>query len=144
MSNSKYCRRNCSTCQNIGSFNKLGYDNCAYEKRLEESTSPLMYQMARHKFEHCDRCTFDGVQRAPFDLVREESELRGLTRPSTRCPSKLYNPNCKKSDTCWSTFAEDVPAVAPANLCPVVCNNIKRQTSPGYMLRKQQWGHCNK
>lgn len=133
------CRETCSTCQSIGTFNRLNYDNCAYDKRLQESISPLAYQMERYKFENCGRCTYDGKQYAPFDLVEEESELKGLVRPATRCPSKLYNPTCKKSETCWNTYDKNMPVIYPPNLCPVVCNNIKKMKNPGYLLKKQEY-----
>lgn len=136
------CRETCPTCQSIGTFNRLNYDNCAYDKRLQESTSPLSYQMSRYKFENCARCTYNGTQYAPFDLVEEESELKGISRPATRCPSRLYNPMCKRSNICWSTYDKDVPVVYPANLCPVVCNNIKKMRTPGYTLHKRDY--CGK
>lgn len=135
------CRGTCQTCPSIGSFNRLNYDNCAYDKKLKESTSPLSYQMSRYKFENCGRCTYDGKQYAPFDLVEEESELKGISRPATRCPTRQYYPNCQKSDTCWNTYDKDVPIIYPPNLCPVVCNNIKKMNNPGYILQKK--GFCD-
>ena len=116
---------------------RLNYDNCAYDTRLKESTDPLSYQMARFKFENCSRCTYNGKQYAPFDLVEEESELLGISRQATRCPSRLYHPNCKRSDICLSTYDKDVPIIYPPNLCPVVCNNIKKMKHPGYVLQKR-------
>ena len=136
------CRDNCPTCPSIGTFNRLNYDNCAYDKKLSESTSPLMYQMSRYKYENCARCTYNGTQYAPFDLVEEESELRGIVRPATRCPTRLYNPTCQKSEMCSSTYDKDVPVVYPPNLCPVVCNNIKKMKTPGYSLQRRDF--CDK
>lgn len=133
------CREKCATCPSIGSFNRLNYDNCAYDKKIQESTSPLMYQMSRYKYENCARCTYDGKQYAPFDLVDEESELLNITRSATRCPSREYNPMCKKSDNCLSTYDKDVPVIYPPNLCPVVCNNIQKMKTPGYSLKKQNY-----
>lgn len=133
------CRDTCPTCPGIGTFNRLNYDNCAYDKRLRESTSPLMYQMSRYKFENCARCTYNGKQYAPFDLVEEESELRGIVRPATRCPVNMYNPTCTKSETCLSTYDKQVPVIYPPNLCPVVCNNIKKMNNPGYTLQKRDF-----
>jgi uncharacterized paraquat-inducible protein A len=132
--NTVNCENVCPTCQGMGAFNRLNYDNCAYNKKIQESTTPLSYQMSRYKFENCARCTYNGKQYAPFDLVEEESELRGISRRATKCLSKLYHPGCKKSSTCLNTFDESVPKVYPANLCPVVCNNIKKMKHPGYVL----------
>jgi len=134
------CRETCPTCPGIGSFNRLNYDNCAYDRRLRESTDPLSYTLSRYKFENCARCTYDGTYYAPFDLVDEESELHNLSRPATRCPERLYNPTCQKSDLCWSTFDKTVPVVYPPDLCPVVCSNIKKMKNPGFVV--QQQGFC--
>ena len=136
------CRESCPTCPSIGTFNRLNYDNCAYDKKLSESTSPLTYQMARYKFENCARCTYNGKQYAPFDLVEEESELRGMSRLASRCPTKKYNPTCQKSETCLSTHDKSIPVVYPPNLCPVVCNNIKKMNNPGYTVPKRDF--CDK
>lgn len=133
------CKETCQTCQSIGTFNRLTYDNCAYDKKLSESTSPLMYQMSRYKFENCARCTYNGKQYAPFDLVEEESELKGIVRQATKCPTKLYNPTCQRSNMCLNTYDKDVPIVYPANLCPVVHNNIKKNNTPGYTLQKREF-----
>ena len=119
---------NRSTDQSIGGFNRLSYDNCTYENKVADSTSPLSYQIARYKYENCSRCSYDGKQWAPFDLVDFESELRGITRPMSRCPSKKYAPTAQKS-----------AVIYPANLCPVVTNNIKRMTTPGYSLVQQNF-----
>lgn len=136
------CKEECPTCQSIGTFNRLSYDNCAYDKKLSESTSPLMYQMSRYKYENCARCTYDGKLYAPFDLVEEESELKGIVRPATKCPSRLYNPTCQRNGICWSTYDKNVPIIYPPNLCPVVCNNIKKMKTPGYTLQKRDF--CDK
>lgn len=133
------CRESCSTCPNIGAFNRLNYDNCAYDKRVKESTSPLQYHMERFKFENCARCTFNGTFYAPFDLVNQESELRNLPRPSTRCPERKYDPRCPRSEYCQSTFDKSVPITYPPDLCPVVCTNIKKPQNPGYAIRKQNY-----
>jgi len=136
------CRESCPTCQSIGSFNRLNYDNCAYDKRLQESVSPLTYKVSRYQFENCARCTYNGVQYAPFDLVDEESELKNIVRPATRCPSRKYDPSCQKSNMCTSTYDKEVPVVYPPNLCPVVCTNIKQMNNPGYTVEKRDY--CDK
>ncbi|AYV84676.1 MAG: hypothetical protein Hyperionvirus33_19 [Hyperionvirus sp.] len=133
------CRESCATCPSIGTFNRLNYDNCAYDKKVRESTSPLQYNTERFKYENCNRCTANGIFYAPFDLVNQESELRNITRANTRCPTRKYNPGCKRSATCQSTYDKDVPVVYPPDLCPVVCTNLKQQRTPGYMLRKQNF-----
>ena len=130
---------NCDSCPSIGSFNRLTYDNCAYSLDLNQSTSPLIYQMSRFKYENCSACTLDGNYYAPFDLVDYESELKNITRPASLCNSTKYSPTCKRSKRCISTFDKSVPSVAVKDVCPVVCTNMKPQTSPGYTLKQQPW-----
>ncbi len=57
-------------------------------------------------------------------------------------PSPMVNTQspCMNSDTCrcnlrgFSTFDESVPVVYPPELCPIVFNNIKKPTTPGYYI----------
>ena len=69
---------------NIGSSNRLIYDNCAYQKRLYESTAPLDYQLYQGKFENCKKCVQDKFW-TPYKLVDIETELRNQNRPATHC-----------------------------------------------------------
>ena len=45
-----------------------------------------------------------------------------------------YNPACKTSDSCISTFAENVPRILSPSLYPIVYNNILKQDSSGYTV----------
>jgi hypothetical protein len=123
-------------CQNFGSFNRPGYDRCAYQKTLYESTAPLQHQLYEGKFEHCEKCTHEDKFYRPFDLVDVESELLGINRPVSRCPQFKYNPNCKASKMCTSTFDNTIPIVPNPIVCPIVYNNITRMVHPGYELSK--------
>lgn len=136
------CKKTCATCPSIGSFNRLSYDNCDYSKYLQESTSPLMYRMSRYAHENCRVCSYDGKLWAPFDLVDYESELKNITRPASRCPSMKYDPKCPRSPSCISTFDNTWPVVYAWDVCPVVCNNIKKMKTPGYKLHER--AYCGK
>ena len=118
---------------NTGSSNRLPYDRCAYEKDLSESVAPLNYRMYAGAHENCNKCIHTKFYR-PFDLVDIESELHNITRTSSKCPSKKYNPSCKKSKSCTSTFDKSVPVVLAPEVCPIVHNNIPKMTTPGYKL----------
>ena len=120
-----------------GGFTRLDYDACAYDQELYESTGPLMWQMYSGKFENCDKCVYNGKNFwRPFDkqIVDTESELKNITRPNTRCPRMKYNPQCRKSPRCVSTFDKSVPIVYAQEICPIVTNNIQKMTGPGYTL----------
>ena len=121
---------------NIGSFNRTKYDSCAYEKKIQEETSPLAYQMYEGKFENCNKCVFEKSYRS-FDLVDIESELRNQTRRATKCPQHKYNPRCQKSPRCISTFDLSVPVVFAAEMCPIVKNNLRPQKNVGYELSNE-------
>lgn len=118
---------------NQGGSNKLIYDNCAYEQRLYTSTEPLMYALYEGKFENCGKCRYDKFWR-PFDLVDVESELRNQTRPASKCGQFKYNPTCRLSPACISTYDPSVPVVYAPEVCPIVINNIPKMTTVGYSL----------
>lgn len=108
-----------------GWSSRLGYDPCAYQKRLSESTAPYAYSVLPDYYENCQKCVYDKYTR-PFDsdIVDVESELYNITRPASKCPSRKYNPNCKKSGSCISTFDPAVPVVMANEVCEIVKNNL--------------------
>jgi len=108
-----------------GFSSRLPYDDCAYKKELSESVAPFAYQMYDGKFENCRKCVYDHYTR-PFDadITDVDSELKNITRRATKCPSRMYNPGCKKSQTCISTYDESAPVVLAPEVCPIVYNNL--------------------
>ena len=92
------------------------YDDCAYKRRLHESTSPLLYMVNPIKHESCSKCHMSypgfiadgcaggrGFGLGP-DRVDIDSDLRGQTRLLTNCPTHKYNPQsyayCAKCKNC--------------------------------------------
>lgn len=118
---------------NIGSSNRLIYDNCSYQKQLYESTSPLGFNLYQGKHENCNKCRYDKFW-TPYQLVDIESELRNQTRPLSHCDQFKYSPTCKRSGLCLSTFDKKIPVVFAPEICPIIYNNIPKQTHPGYTL----------
>lgn len=114
-----------------GSSNRLIYDNCSYFKELKETTLPGTYRLYGGKYENCNKCVFDKFYRR-FDLVDVESELRNITRLTSNCHELKYNPNCKKSKNCLSTFDTSNPIVLSHDICPIVYNNIPKQSYSGF------------
>jgi|SaaInlV_165m_DNA_3_1040750.scaffolds.fasta_scaffold72493_1 hypothetical protein len=83
------------------SYSRTIYDKCAYAKQLQESVSPLEYQLNPQKYEHCKKCRIElgvvggtNVSHADGNLVDVESDLRNITRASSRCPGRKFNPSC--------------------------------------------------
>lgn len=116
-----------------GGSNRLIYDECAFNQHVSDSTFPLQYNLDMMKYENCGKCRQEKFY-FKYDLVDQESELRNQTRPASRCAGMKYNPQCKTTSACQSTFAPDVKVVLPGECCPIVFNNIKRRTDPGFVL----------
>ena len=116
-----------------GSSNRLLYDTCSYQKYLYESTAPLNYNLFFGKHESCNKCRSGRFWTKPM-LVDIESELRNQTRPLSHCDRFKYNPRCRRSGLCVSTFDRSIPVVPAPEVCPIIYNNIKKQTHPGYVL----------
>lgn len=123
------------------SMNQLKYDRCAYEKTTYESVHPLEHQIYAGKYEHCDKCVHDGVHWRPFDtqIVDAESELKGLTRRTSKCGQYQYSPLCDTSAQCTSTYK--LPVVLNPEVCPPVQHNIPQINGPGYALNNAS--QCN-
>lgn len=128
---------------NSGSFNRPMYDTCAFEQEVASSTGPFEYMMYQGKYESCQKCVENDKQVwRPFDgdVVDRESELKGISRRISNCAQYKYNPSCKKSSGyCTSTFDPSNPIVMPPEACPIINNNLKRPTNPGYVLKTDPW-----
>ncbi len=82
------------------SYNRLIYDQCSYKKELDQSVGPLSYLLNPMKYENCNKCRNEfgllggaNVSHIKGNLVDLENDLRGQTRPNTRCPDKKYKPS---------------------------------------------------
>jgi hypothetical protein len=83
------------------SYTRSAYDACAYSSALNQSVAPLAYVLDPIKFEHCRKCRMEmGIvggtavsHISERQLVDLEADLRGQTRPLTRCPQYLYTPS---------------------------------------------------
>jgi hypothetical protein len=82
------------------SYTRLPYDVCAYSSSLNQSVAPLSYLLDPIKYQHCQKCRMEhGVlggtivsHVAEDHLINLENDLRGQTRPVTRCPQYKYLP----------------------------------------------------
>lgn len=87
------------------SSNRLIYDTCAYKHDLVQSVGPLEYMLNPIKFENANKCRMElgliggsAVSHVKGNLVDLETDLRGQTRRTTKCPSKLYQNPCPQGD----------------------------------------------
>jgi hypothetical protein len=121
--------------RNSGFFTGTTYDKCAYDKKLQESTTPFEYQMFDGKYENCNRCIDKKMyKRGDVQIVDVESDLWNLTRKASKCPNKMYNPHCKKSKECISTYDKTAPIVLAPEVCPIIKTNMQRITNTGYRM----------
>ena len=118
---------------NQGASNRQIYDCCAYSQSLQQSVDPLQYQLYFGAQENCSKCV---DKKAWFkqdkEIIDIESDLWNINRPLSKCDMYKYNPNCKTSPMCTSTFDPNVPRILSPSLCPIVHNNIPKQDGPGY------------
>ena len=118
-----------------GASNRQIYDCCAYAQALQQSVDPLQYDLYFGAVENCNKCIDKKAWfRQDREIVDIESDLWNITRPLTKCDGYKYNPNCKTSPNCISTFDPNAPRVLSPSLCPIVYNNIPVQTNPGYTV----------
>lgn len=81
------------------SFTRNLYDDCALDKKAQESTGPFKYITDTNVVESQESC-FEGsapFQHNPFksipvNNIDYESDLRGQTRNLSKCPIHKYNP----------------------------------------------------
>lgn len=119
----------------LGVSNRQPYDCCAYTQRLQQSVDPLQYQLYFGAQENCSKCVDKKAWfRQDPNLVDLESDLRGQTRPLSKCDQYKYNPNNQTNKYYTNTFDDKVPRILSPGLCPIVYNNIPRQTSVGYTV----------
>lgn len=81
------------------SSNRLRYDECSYRQALFQSVSPIDYALDPIKYEHQNKCRNElglvggtNVSHVAANLVDLENDLRGQTRPVSKCPSFDYRP----------------------------------------------------
>jgi hypothetical protein len=81
------------------SSNRLRYDKCTYKQDLMQSVAPIDYMLDPLRYEHKNKCRMElgvvggtAVSHITGNLVDLENDLRGQTRPVTRCPTYQYAP----------------------------------------------------
>lgn len=101
------------------SFNRLQYDNCTYRQDLRQSVGTLSYVLDSAKYENCNKCRHElglvggsNVSHIKGNLVDLENDLRGQTRPMTRCPDYKYKPgDGNKIDPVWNSCGKKNPTI---------------------------------
>ena len=110
------------------SSNHLKYDTCAYATTIKESTEPLEYYLYRGKYEVCEACpNGDFTNNIDFPSRADvESELFGLTRLGSDCPSLKYDPTKKFNYPLFSPpiMCQNIYGITPSNLVNPTSNML--------------------
>jgi hypothetical protein len=87
------------------SSNRLIYDQCEYDTRVDESTGTLAYMLNPLAHENTNKCRFElglvggnNVSVTQGNIVDVESDLLGVTRKASLCPSRKFKNVCATSD----------------------------------------------
>jgi hypothetical protein len=80
------------------SSNRLIYDKCAYSVELMDNNQKLDYNIFKFKYVNDNKCPLTNLPSfiAPEMRTEVESELYGLNRLLSSCPSNKYNPENNK------------------------------------------------
>ena len=123
------------------SFNRLNYDTCAYKHTLAESVGPGEYQINTPSIS-CEPCFPNDpsyrLQRqgasVSSSIIDTDSELSGITRLSSNCPSKKYLPSENKNgELCQNN---NLRHFKDCNMPPA---EETRSTNPACNLRGTGW-----
>ena len=110
------------------SSNHLKYDTCAYATTIKESTEPLEYWLYKGKYETCGPCSNgDYTNNIDFSSRADvESELFGLNRPGTDCPSLKYDPTKQFNNPAFSPpiMCQSIYGITPSNLINPISNML--------------------
>lgn len=84
------------------SFNRLQYDDCSYQKYLKQSSDFIshLFDPVRYERPPEQKCRMEfgvigatNVSHVMASMVDVENDLRGQTRPYTKCPKYDYVPD---------------------------------------------------
>jgi hypothetical protein len=120
------------------SSNRLMYDKCAYMATIKESTGSLEYNLFKGKYEVCKQCPVgDFPNNIEFGSRADtESELYGLKRLNSLCPSQKYDPSkpgYKSPNFSPPRMCESIYYLTPNNLEKPV-NNMLNEKNLGINL----------
>ena len=87
------------------SSNRLIYDTCEYATRLNENVDTLKYTLDPIRYENVNKCRIElgvvggtAVSHIKGNLVDLETDLMGITRKASLCPTKKYHSACSTNN----------------------------------------------
>jgi hypothetical protein len=118
------------------SFSRLNYDDCTYKHTVRESIGPGDYVLGTPRVD-CDGCFFPspnvimnhfGGAVCGKDLIDVDSELMGIRRKASNCPSDKFLPTDKPM--CTPQFNKE---------CHELTSEETRMSNPACTLRGTGW-----
>lgn len=107
------------------SFNRLPYDKCAYKQHLYETIGPGVYMLGTpantctpcHSSDPYIRLQSQGASLSRHNLIDVDSELIGINRNNSRCPTQKYIPACGADGMCGANIGGGVRCQKSAKMC---------------------------
>ena len=118
------------------SFSRMPYDEGAYQHYLKETTGSGSYMLQTPRID-CQACFYpsphvridkNGARVCDRDLIDVDSELMGLSRKDSKCPTQKYLP--REGEFCTSTPMRDCHGLDPEET---------RISNPPCTLRSTGW-----
>ena len=134
------------------SFNRLNYDTCQYQQHLAESTGPGHYQLATPPIS-CTPCYPNDVQirlqhrggsvDTSKPMIDIDSEMMNITRPSSKCPSRKWVPQCEKFTADGYPCGQGVvPNCRSCNDAPSDPAKVGNKCPDQFSQSQQNWKNC--
>lgn len=124
-------------------FNRLNYDTCTYQHNLKQSVGVADYVLGMPRI-NCHACFHADPSMGPIDklpavrprdaLVDLDSELMGLNRKASNCPTTAHIPDIFKPDE-----ARLGGTTTPIADCRAISVEETRLSNPPSTLREQGW-----
>lgn len=121
-------------------FNRLNYDTCTYQHDLKQSVGVGEYVLGMPRV-NCEACFpsdpnmgtvgYSAAVKPFMSVVDTDSELMGITRKASNCPTSAYIPDFSKIDK--------VSSGTPVADCRAIPNEGTRLSNPPCTLREQGW-----
>lgn len=112
---------------NIGNFNRLSYDDCAFHDRTKQSTDPLNYRLSVDQIYNRDRClsTF-GPRNATFGCSTIGDAGYAVSQNQVDVESILTNRNVKANKCRTSDMVNPInPTTMKGTFAPICDNKLK-------------------
>ena len=138
------------------SSNRLIYDTCEYQTRLQENVGTLEYTLNPMKNENCNKCRMElgtvggtNVSHIKGNLVDLETDLMGITRKASTCPINKFSSSCAKGNMAncspnnISFRGENCGETRVIDTTPVhlrSCNMVRYKPTP--MPPKPDYSNC--